>query len=104
MSSADRKRKILDHLNKSVEQSAFLTPKSTKAASLESTSIEPETIRPSPEPPPIPKVETVASSQADRKRRVMTHVNQSSGNFGDFSLSSEAEKKKIFDHIHKSLT
>lgn len=104
MSSADRKRKVLDHLNKSVEKSEFLTPKSAKAVSLESPRIEPDVINPLPEPAPTPVVETAASRQADRKRRVMTHVTQSSGDFGDFSLTSEAGKKKVLDHIRKSLT
>jgi hypothetical protein len=103
MSSADRKRKILDHLNQSVEKSEFLTPKSANPPGLESPRPEPEAIKPLPEPPPAPLVETAASRQAERKRRVITHVNQSSGNFGDFSLSSPAEQQKKRDHIRKSL-
>ena len=104
MSSADRKRKILAHLNQSIEKSEFLTPKSVKSASGEPAGGEPDVIKQLPEPPPAPVVETAASRQADRKRRVMAHVNQSSGNFGDFSLSSEGDKKKILDHIRQSLT
>ena len=100
MSSADRKRKILDHLNKSVEQSEFLTPKSAKPSSLESSSFEADEVKTSPEPPP-PVVQSPRST--DRKRRVMTHVNQSSGDFGDFSLSSDTDKRKKIDHIRKSL-
>lgn len=103
MSSADRKRKILDHLNKSVEKSEFLTPKTAKPSSPEPPSLGTDAIK-LPEPEPMPVVELAPSRQVDRKRRVMTHVNQSSGDFGDFSLSSETGKKKVLDHIRKSLT
>ncbi|MFN9173944.1 MAG: hypothetical protein ACK58N_05370 [Synechocystis sp.] len=101
MSSADRKRKILDHLNKRVEKSEFLTPKTAKPSSPEPSSLGTEEIK---LPEPMPVVEPPPSRQVDRKRRVMTHVNQSSGDFGDFSLSSETGKKKVLDHIRKSLT
>ena len=103
MSSADRKRRILDHLNKSVEKSEFLTPNPPKPATTELSSFGTEDIK-VPEPIPAPVVEPPPSRQTDRKRQVMTHVNQSSGDFGDFSLSSEADKKKVLNHIRKSLT
>ena len=50
-----------------------------------------------PPPEPIPKTES-------RKRNVMDHLSLSSSEFGDFSLSEEARKKQILDHVRKSQT
>jgi hypothetical protein len=104
MSSADRKRKILDHLNQSVGNSKFLTPKTPPSKSLDIPSAEPEIIQPSPEPPPVPIAATPAEDrQAEHKRRVMTHITQSSGDFGAFSLTTTTDKAKVLKHIQKSL-
>lgn len=101
MANSDRKRKVLDHLAKSVEQSTFLTPKTGKAVNPPMT----EPMSPAPEPvtPPPPIVEVPPSAQADRKRRIMAHIRQSNGDFSDFSAAANANKKKTLDHVRKSL-
>ena len=90
MASSDRKRKIFDHLAKSIEGAGYVRP--TKEISAPSAPITP----PLPEPAPPSKTE-------DRKRRVLNHLQQSSGDFGDFSLTDPKEQRRIQDHIKKSL-
>ncbi len=57
-------------------------------------------------PPPAPETKPVSQPilKEDRKQRIMTHVNSSSGNFGNFSLKDNRKKKKVQDHIRKSLS
>ena len=88
MASEDRKRRIREHLARSTDGIKFTstTPAPTPP---------PAPIIPPPEP--IPKTES-------RKRNVMDHLSLSSSEFGDFSLSEEARKKQILDHVRKSQT
>jgi hypothetical protein len=89
MASEDRKRRIREHLARSADGIKF-TSSSTPAPAP-----TPAPITPPPEP--IPKMES-------RKRDVMDHLSLSSSEFGDFSLSEEARKKRILDHVRKSQT
>ncbi|BFM38436.1 hypothetical protein [Synechocystis sp. LKSZ1] len=106
MSSSDRKRRILDHVAKSSSGSQFLTPKVTPKTAVDLPRVEP---MPSPEPvAPAPVVMSSPAladkpSQEERKRKIMNHVSQSSGDFGSFSLSEPAQKKQILEHIRKSI-
>jgi hypothetical protein len=90
MASRDRKRQIFDHLAKSIEGTGYVKP-------VKETTPVPESIVPPPsEPAP-------ASQLKDRKRQIMNHVQQSSSNFGDFSLTDKNKQQRIQDHIKKSL-
>lgn len=91
MASRDRKRKIFDHLAKSIEGAGYVKPPREQIQL-------PEVIAPPP-PEPAP-----ASRGEERKRRIMSHVQQSSGNFGDFSLTDRKKQQRIQEHIKKSLS
>ena len=100
MANSDRKRRILDHVNQSADGLKFLN------TNLKSAAPEPETPPPIVEPPPIapPPVSITNVSSEERKRRILNHVTQSSGEFGSFSLDpSESEKKRVLEHIRKSV-
>ncbi len=103
MASSERKRRILDHLAQSSSGSQFLTSPITSKLPPEQP-IAPPTPEPvvAPTPPPAVRISATVSKD-ERKRRIMSHVNQSSGNFGDFSLSSDSQKKQILEHIRKSI-
>jgi hypothetical protein len=88
MASEDRKRRIREHLARSADGMKFTSTTPAPAPT-------PAPITPPPEP--IPKMES-------RKRDVMDHLSLSSSEFGDFSLSEEARKKQILDHVRKSQT
>lgn len=106
MSSSDRKRRILDHLAKSSSGSQFLIPKAAAKLTAELPRVEPV---PAPEPvAPAPAVISSPAlvdkpSQEERKRRIINHLSQSSGDFGSFSLSEPTQKKQILEHIRKSI-
>ena len=100
MANSDRKRRILDHVTQSADGLKFLN------TNLKSAAPEPETPPPIVEPPPIapPPVSITKVSSEERKRRILNHVTQSSGEFGSFSLDpSESEKKRVLEHLRKSV-
>lgn len=99
-SNADRKRRILEHLNKSSDTLKLVSPKTI--IKTETEEIFPTS--PVPVPEPVPQVSVTKSKTEDRKRKILSHVKQSSGEFGSFSLSKEAEKKQIQEHLRKSLS
>lgn len=99
-SSADRKRRILEHLNKSSD-TLKLTPKTT---SIKTEAEEIPIVTPDRVPELMPEPSVTKSKIEDRKRRILSHVSQSSGEFGSFSLSNESEKKQIQEHLRKSLS
>jgi len=99
-SNADRKRQILEHLKKSSDTLKLIPQKTI--IKTETEEILPVPVVSIPEPVPQPSV--TKSKTEDRKRRILSHVNQSSGEFGSFSLSKEAEKKQIQEHLRKSLS
>ncbi|PZV22792.1 MAG: hypothetical protein DCF12_20145 [Snowella sp.] len=99
-SNADRKRRILEHLNKSSDTLKLVSPKTI--IKTETEEILPTL--PVPVPEPVPQVSVTKSKTEDRKRKILSHVKQSSGEFGSFSLSKEAEKKQIQEHLRKSLS
>ncbi|MDJ0598150.1 MAG: hypothetical protein QNJ37_04840 [Crocosphaera sp.] len=92
----DRKKRILEHLKQSTNGTQYISPKKTS---------EP-TPPPSPKPEPIPEPQPVSKTtpKDDRKQKIMGHVNRSSENFGSFSLKDDSKKKKIEEHIRKSLS
>ncbi|MEA5533715.1 hypothetical protein [Crocosphaera sp. XPORK-15E] len=90
MAVDDRKKRILEHLKQSTDGMQYVAPKQTSEPSG------------TPSPTPIPQP-TPTPLGNDRKQRIMTHVNSSSGDFGKFSLTDDKRKKKIEDHIRKSL-
>ena len=101
MANSDRKRRILDHVIQSADGLKFLN------TNLKSAAPEPETLPlPIVEPPPIAPapVSITKVSSEERKRRILNHVTQSSGEFGSFSLDpSESEKKRVLEHLRKSV-
>jgi hypothetical protein len=100
MATSDRKRRILDHVIQSADGLKFLN------TNLKSAAPEPETPLPIVEPPPIapPPVSITKVSSEERKRRILNHITQSSGEFGSFSLDpSESEKKRVLEHLRKSV-
>ena len=99
-SNADRKRRIFEHLNKSSDTLKLVSPKTI--IKTETEEILP--IPPVPVPDPVPQISVTKSKTEDRKRKILSHVKQSSGEFGSFSLSKEAEKKQIQEHLRKSLS
>ncbi len=98
MAIDDRKKRILDHIAKSSQGIKFSVTKTTTKSSPPPNPVS-ETVTPvpppQPEPPPPPKT-------ISQKRQVMAHVRMSSGDFGDFSLSSDKRKQQIREHIRKS--
>ena len=99
-SNADRKRRILEHLSKSSD-SLKLTP---QKSSLTTEAEEILTVTPDRVPELMAEPSTAKSKIEDRKRQILSHVNQSSGGFDSFSLSNESEKKQIQEHLRKSLS
>ncbi len=104
---SDRKKKILDHLAKSSD--ILKTPVAKPISPVPSESVATSApIIPDPEPTPPPTVtkpSTVSKSESsDRKRRILAHLNQSSSDFGDVLKSDEPDKKRIQDHLRKSLS
>ena len=99
-SNADRKRRILEHLNKSSDTLKLVSPKTIIKTETEEILPTP----PVPVPEPVPQVSVTKSKTEDRKRKILSHVKQSSGEFGSFSLSKETEKKQIQEHLRKSLS
>jgi len=99
-SNADRKRRILEHLNKSSDTLKLIPQKTI--IKTETAEILPTP--PVPAPEPAPQVSVTKSKTEDRKRKILSHVKQSSGEFGSFSLSNESEKKQIQEHLRKSLS
>jgi hypothetical protein len=97
-SNADRKRRILEHLNKSSDTLKLISPKTIIKTETE------EIVPTPPVPEPVPQVSVTKSKTEDRKRKILSHVKQSSGEFGSFSLSNESEKKQIQEHLRKSLS
>ncbi|WP_013320497.1 hypothetical protein [Gloeothece verrucosa] len=98
MGTDDRKKRILAHLAKSTDGIKYGTSK-TSSVSDSTPSVE------LPPPPPIPQpVVPPPLSPKSRKRQVIDHVKNSSGDFGDFSFGSEKRKQKISEHLRKSLS
>jgi hypothetical protein len=97
MAIDDRKKRILEHLKQSTDGTQYISPQKTREPTSPAT---PTT------PPPTPETKPVSQPivKEDRKQRIMTHVNSSSGNFGNFSLKDNGKKKKVQDHIRKSLS
>ena len=85
-SNADRKRRIFEHLNKSSDTLKLVSPKTI--IKTETEEILP--IPPVPVPDPVPQISVTKSKTEDRKRKILSHVKQSSGEFGSFSLSNES--------------
>lgn len=104
---SDRKKKILDHLAKSSDilKTPVTKPSSPVPAESVSTSA-PIVLEPEPTPPPtVSKPSAVSTPESsDRKRRILAHLNQSSSNFGDVLKSDEPDKKRIQEHLRKSLS
>ncbi|ACB52654.1 unknown [Crocosphaera subtropica ATCC 51142] len=92
----DRKKRILEHLKQSTNGTQYISPKNTSNP----TPTPPPTPEPIPEPKPVSK----PTLKEDRKQKIMAHVNTSSQNFGSFSLKDDSKKKKIEEHIRKSLS
>jgi hypothetical protein len=95
MATSERKRKILEHLAKSIDKPSLVTPQSPPQP-------EPEIVVKPPEPE-RPLMITPKLSPAERKRRILSHVQESSGNFGDFELKAPLSKQQKMEHIRKSL-
>lgn len=96
MAINDRKKRILEHLKQSTDGTSYISPKKTSEPT--------PTPLPTPEPTPEPKPVAKPTLKEERKRKIMTHVNTSSQNFGSFSLKDDSKKKKIEEHIRKSLS
>jgi hypothetical protein len=98
--NADRKRQILEHLKKSSDTLKLIPQKTIIKTETEEILPTP----PVPVPDPVPQISVTKSKTEDRKRKILSHVKQSSGEFGSFSLSNESEKKQIQEHLRKSLS
>jgi hypothetical protein len=94
MAADDRKKRIMEHLSRSLGGLKFTSPKKTREPSAPSV--------PPPPPPTTPEPAPIVPKVIDRKRRIMEHVNRSSADFGDFSLEEKERKKQILDHIRKT--
>ncbi|WP_035798259.1 hypothetical protein [Crocosphaera chwakensis] len=92
----DRKKRILEHLKHSTNGTQYISPKKTSKPT--------PTPSPIPEPTPEPKPVLKPTLKQERKQKIMAHVNTSSQNFGSFSLEDHNKKKKIEEHIRKSLS
>lgn len=100
MSSRDRQRRILDHLAKSANGFNYVESPRDQLSRAERSIPTPEPIpEPTPEPTPVPSI----SAEEERKRRIMSHVQQSSESIPDFSASDKTRQKRIQDHLKKSL-
>ena len=110
----DRKKRILEHLKQSADVSSYIsTKKTSKTKATPPATPEPtSTVETSPEAEKTPEVETSPEPlpvskpivKDARKQKIMAHVSSSSANFGKFSLEDDGKKKKIEEHIRKSLT
>ncbi|MDJ0658887.1 MAG: hypothetical protein QNJ42_05290 [Crocosphaera sp.] len=92
----DRKKRILEHLKQSTNGTQYIAPNKTSEPTPPPTPI--------PEAKPEPKPVSKPSLKGDRKQKIMGHVNRSSESFGSFSLKDDSKKKKIEEHIRKSLS
>ncbi|MGK7938666.1 MAG: hypothetical protein AB4062_00610 [Crocosphaera sp.] len=110
MAINDRKKRILEHLKQSTDGTEYISVKqtvNTKTSPITTPQQTPETVAsPDTTPEPTLKSEPVSKPivKENRKRKIMSHVNNSSSNFGTFSLKDESKKKKIEEHIRKSLS
>ena len=110
MAINDRKKRILEHLKQSTDGTEYISEKKTSKTTtspVTASEAAPEvpssavtTPKPTPETPPVSK----PVLKENRKQKIMSHVNSSSRNFGTFSLKDEGKKKKIEEHIRKSLS
>lgn len=98
MAADDRKRRIVEHLKRSTDGMQYITPKKSTQPTPTPSPL------PTPEPQPTQTPTPTPPTRNERKRRILAHVQSSSGDFGDFSLSSDQRKKQIEDHIRKSLS
>ena len=106
MTINERKKRILEHLKQSTDGTEYISVKktsNTQASPITTLEETPEIVA---SPEPIRKSEPVPKPivKEDRKQKIMSHVNSSSGNFGTFSLKDDSKKKKIEEHIRKSLS
>jgi hypothetical protein len=98
-SNADRKQRILEHVKKSSDSLKLTVQKSSLSTEAEEIpAVTPDRV------PELPEPSVTKSKIEDRKRRILNHVSQSSGEFGSFSLSNESERKQIQEHLRKSLS
>ncbi|CCQ50860.1 hypothetical protein WH8501_07825 [Crocosphaera watsonii WH 8501] len=106
----DRKKRILEHLKQSGDGTAYISPKKTSQQTPAPEPTPEKTPEPTPEttseqktsPEPLPVSKPMVKD--DRKQKIMAHVKSSSANFGKFSLEDDSKKKKIEEHIRKSLS
>ncbi len=96
MAINDRKKRILEHLKQSTDGTQYISEQKT------SKTVPPPVTTPDPTPDPTPVPQPVIKE--DRKQKIMSHVNRSSSNFGTFSLKDDSKKKKVEEHIRKSLS
>jgi hypothetical protein len=107
MAADDRKKRIMEHLAMSSDAIKAIAPKSI---SKQITSATPEL-----PPPPVQTPESIAvptsvkisdyaarSGKADRKRRIMEHINRTSEDIGDLSQEEKKRKKQVLEHVRKS--
>lgn len=92
MSSRDRKQSILAHLAKSADGIQYVESPLNQPAQEADTS-----------PPPAPAPEPKITAAEERKRLVLSHVQQTSESVTDFSSLEKARQKRIQDHVKKSL-
>ncbi len=113
MTDLERRRKIREHLAKSVDNGALM-PNKNGSAQKKGDSIDPfdSTTLKKPEPilpslsssTPKPKFAPIAPKAKDRKRAINDHIKMSSA---DLDLTQKEEikrKQKIQEHIRKSLS
>lgn len=119
MATGDRRKQILEHLAQSTNGTRYdsskkrakpsIPPTSPKPVEIptSSPSVESSTSTPSlastPSTPAISTYSFTPLTIQDRKKRIMSHVKSSSGDFGDFSLNPEQRKRQIIEHVRKSL-
>lgn len=119
MAAGDRRKKILEHLAQSTNGTRYdlsqkrakpsITPTPptveipTPSSSVESSTSTPSLTSSTPSTPAISTYSFTPITIQDRKRRIMSHVKSSSGDFGDFSLNPEQRKRQIIEHVRKSL-
>jgi hypothetical protein len=100
MAADDRKRRIMSHLAQSSDGMKYISPTKNTQSKSTTPAIPDPLPKVTPEPTPIaPRVKA-----GDRKRRIMDHVNQSSANFGNFSLDEKEHKRQVMEHVRKSLS
>ncbi len=94
MTTNERKRRIMEHLEKT--SNIKIKPPSP---SLKSSEPKPAPIT---TPPPTPTPTTLPKTPESRKKRVMEHLTRSGANFDLSSASLEKRKQKIKEHIERS--